>query len=108
MVRIYIDLYRLLSLVHLPYFNVLQVAPESGMYDYVRSPGDEMDEIQSSIQCAHYEFSDEELYWQPANREDDLKEQLQKLGVIQVSEESLKYVLADHLDGYISHALCPD
>ena len=85
---------------------MLQVVPESGMYDYVRSH--EMDEIQSSIQCAHYEFSDEELYWQPASKEDDLKEQLQKLGIIQVSKESLKYVLADHLDGYISHKLCPD
>ena len=85
--------YRLLSLVFLPYFNVLQVVPESAMYDYVRSPSYEMDEIQSSVQCGHYEFGDEELYWQPASREDDLKEQLEKLGVIQVSEESLKYVL---------------
>lgn len=70
---------------------------ESAMYDYIRSSGSNADIIQSSV---HYEFSEEELYWQPASREDHLKEQLEKLGVIQVSNESIKYVCRIH-NGYM-------
>ena len=61
----------------------------SAEYDYAQSGGYE---IPSNVLEGHYEFNleEEEPYWEPASREDDLKQQLHKLGVTDISTECLK------------------
>ena len=41
---------------------------------------------------AHYEFdaSSEENYWEPSSKEDELKAQFHKLGIEEISENSIK------------------
>ena len=53
----------------------------------------------------HYEVSEnfksehdhdyEEPYWEPANKEEELMDQLSKLGVPEIMAESIEYVLAN-------------
>ena len=64
----------------------------SAEYDYARSGAHEYEVPGTTILDGHYEFNleEEEPYWEPASREDDLKQQLCKLGVTDVSIESVK------------------
>ena len=45
-----------------------------------------------SIAESNYEFDpdNEEPYWEPSSREDELKIQIKQLGVLEISEEGLK------------------
>ena len=64
----------------------------SAEYDYARSGAHGYEVPVTTILDGHYEFNleEEEPYWEPANREDDLKQQLYKLGVTDVSIKSVK------------------
>ena len=73
------------------YMHLVCLQVVSGEYDYARS-GACGYEIPCTISEGHYEFNleEEEPYWEPASREDDLKQQLYKLGVTDVSIESVE------------------
>ena len=64
----------------------------SPVYDYARSMEYDGEVKLGSTPERHYEFDveNEETYWEPASREDELKMQLQKLGVREIAEDSFE------------------
>ena len=64
-------------------------------YDYVETSqehGSDTLPASSIADGAHYEFATEVEgpYWEPASKEDELKSQLQQLGLIEVSQQNLQ------------------
>ena len=61
-------------------------------YDYVPVAEPNKPMHMKSIAEFNYEFDpdNEEPYWEPSSREDELKMQIKKSGVLEIDEESLK------------------
>ena len=78
-------------------------------YDYVGviEPTHFRKQTLTSIKESNYEFDpdNEEPYWEPSSREDELKMQLQNLGITSISETNLRYgCMCEH--SFIRSVLC--
>ena len=88
-----VTLYRNLSALNL-YSCMLQIHAQkrtsSFFYDYVGDDESEPGDV-AAIPEGHYEFdtNEEEPFWEPASREDELKRQLQTLTIPDISADTL-------------------
>ena len=80
-----------LNLYYCIYYTFLaQKRTSSFFYDYVGDEDSEPGDV-AAIPEGHYEFdtNEEEPFWDPASREDELKRQLQTLTIPDISADSL-------------------